>query len=64
MDEHQKGIETQMAELKAETKQLEEEKETAIRETCYYTINQQRLTENIWRDLEKEYADKEQGYLK
>ena len=32
MDQHQKQIETQLAELKAETKQLEEEKETAIRD--------------------------------
>ena len=32
MDQHQKQIETQLAELKAKTKQLEEEKETAIRE--------------------------------
>ena len=64
MDEHQKGIEAQVAELKAETKRLEEEKETAIREKCDYTINQQQLAENIWRDLEKQYADKEQGYLK
>ena len=53
-----------MAELKAETKQLEEEKETAIREKRNYTINQKTLTENIRRDLEKEYTDKEQGYLK
>ena len=32
MDQHQKQIETQLVELKAETKQLEEEKETTIRE--------------------------------
>ena len=38
MDQHQKQIETQLAELKAETKRLEEE-ETAIREKCDYTIN-------------------------
>ena len=47
MDQHQKQIETQLAELKAETKWLEEEKETAIREKRNYTINQKRLTENI-----------------
>ena len=64
MDEHQKRIETQVAELKAETKRLEEEKETAIREKRDYTINQQQLAENIWRDLEKQYAHKEQDYLK
>ena len=64
MDQHQKQIETQLAELKAKTKRLEEEKETAIREKRDYTINQERLAENIRRDLEREYADKEQNYLK
>ena len=64
MDQHQKQIETQLAELKAKTKQLEEEKETAIMEKCDYTINQERLAENIQRDLEKEYADRAQDYLK
>ena len=64
MDQHQKQIETQLAELKAKTKRLEEEKETAIREKCDYTINQERLAENIRCDLEKEYADRAQDYLK
>ena len=64
MDQHQKQIETQLAELKARTKWLEEEKETAIREKRDYTINQERLAENIRRDLEKEYADRAQDYLK
>ena len=64
MDQHQKQIETQLAELKAETKQLEEEKETAIREKRNYTINQERLAENILHDLEKEYPDRVQDYLK
>ena len=64
MDQHQKQIETQLAELKAKTKWLEEEKETAIREKRDYTINQERLAENIWCDLEKEYADRVQDYLK
>ena len=64
MDQHQKQIEAQMAELKAETKQLAEEKEAAIREKRDYTINQERLAENIWCNLEREYADKEQNYLK
>ena len=64
MDQHQKQIETQLAELKAKTKRLEEEKETAIREKCDYTINQEKLAENIRRDLEKEYADRVQVYLK
>ena len=64
MDQHQKQIETQLAELKAKTKRLEEEKETTIREKCDYTINQERLAENIQHDLEKEYADRAQDYLK
>ena len=64
MDQHQKQIEAQVAELKAETKQLAEEKKAAIREKRDYTINQERLAENIRRDLEREYADKEQNYLK
>ena len=64
MDQHQKQIETQLAELKAKTKWLEEEKETAIREKRDYTINQERLVENIRHDLEKEYADRAQDYLK
>ena len=64
MDQHRKQIEAQVAELKAETKRLAEEKEAAIREKCDYTINQERLAENIQRDLEREYADKEQNYLK
>ena len=64
MDQHQKQIEAQVAELKAETKRLAEEKEAAIREKRDYTINQERLAENIRRDLEREYADKEQNYLK
>ena len=64
MDQHQKQIEAQVAELKAETKRLAEEKEAAIREKRDHTINQERLAENIWRNLEREYADKEQNYLK
>ena len=64
MDQHQKLIKAQLAELRAETKWLEEEKETAIRENCDYTINQERLADNIRHDLEKEYANKEQNYLK
>ena len=64
MDQHQKQIEAQVAELKAGTKQLAEEKEAAIREKCNYTINQERLVENIRHDLEREYTDKEQNYLK
>ena len=43
MDQHQKQIKTQLAKLKAKTKQLEEEKETAIREKRDYTINKKGL---------------------
>ena len=64
MDQHQKQIEAQVAELKAETKRLAEEKEAAIREKRDYTINQERLVENIQHDLEREYDNKEQNYLK
>ena len=64
MDQHQKQIEAQVAELKAEIKRLAEEKEAAIREKRDYTINQERLVENIRRNLEREYTDKEQNYLK
>ena len=64
MDQHQKQIEAKVAELKAETKQHVEEKEAAIREKHDYTINQERPVENIWCDLEREYTDKEQNYLK
>ena len=64
MDQHQKQIEAQVAELKAETKWLAEEKEAAIREKRDHTINQERLAENIRHNLEREYADKEQNYLK
>ena len=60
MDQHQKQIKAQVAELKAETKKLTEEKESAIREKRDYTINQEKLSENIRHDLEREYADKEQ----
>ena len=64
MDQYQKQIKTQLVELKAKTKPLEEEKETAIREKRDYTINQEGLAENIWCDLEKEYANRVQDYLK
>ena len=64
MDQHQKQIETQLAELKAKTKRLEEENETAIKEKRDYTINQERLAENIRCDLEKEHADRAQDYLR
>ena len=38
-------------------------KDAAIQEKRDHTINQERLTENIRDNLEKEYADKEQNYV-
>ena len=57
MDQHQKQLETELATLRAE-------KEAAIRERRDHTINQDRLAENLRHNLEKEYADKEQNYLR
>ena len=57
MDQHQKQLETELATLRAE-------KETAIRERRDHTINQDRLAENLRHNLEKEYANKEQNYLR
>ena len=57
MDQHQKEIEAELAALKAE-------KDAAIQEKRDHTINQERLAENIRDNLEKEYADKEQNYLR
>ena len=36
----------------------------AIQERRDHTINQDRLAENLHHNLEKEYADKEQNYLR
>ena len=51
MDQHQKRIEAQVAELKAETKQLTEEKEAAIREKHDYTIKKdlRKTFDVIWK---------------
>ena len=57
MDQRQKQLETELATLRAE-------KEAAIQEKQDHTINQERLAENIRRNLEQEYVDKEQNYLK
>ena len=57
MDQHQKEIEAELAALKAE-------KDAAIQEKRDHTINQERLAENIRENLEKEYADKEQNYVR
>ena len=57
MDQRQKKLETELATLRAE-------KEAAIQERWDHTINQDRLAENLRHNLEKEYADKEQNYLR
>ena len=57
MDQRQKQLESELATLRAK-------KETAIQEKRDYTLNQDRLAENIRCNLEKEYADKEQNYLR
>ena len=48
MDQHQKIIEAQLAELRAETKRLDEEKETAIRENA--------ITPSINKNLQKTFG--------
>ena len=57
VDQCQKEIEAELAALKAE-------KDAAIQEKRDHTINQERLAENIRDNLEKEYADKEQNYVR
>ena len=57
MDQRQKQIESELVTLRAE-------KEATIQEKRDHTINQDRLAENIRHNLEKEYADKEQNYLR
>ena len=57
MDRRQKEIEAELAALKAE-------KDAAIQEKWDHTINQERLAENIRDNLEKEYANKEQNYIR
>ena len=57
MDQRQKQLEAELATLRAE-------KEAAIQERQDHTINQDRLAETLHHNLEKEYADKEQNYLR
>ena len=57
MDQRQKQLKTELATLRAE-------KEAAIQEKQDHTINQERLAENIRRNLEQEYVNKEQNYLR
>ena len=57
MDQRQKQLENELATLRAE-------KEATIQEKQDHTINQERLAENIRRNLEQEYVDKEQNYFR
>ena len=57
MDQRQKQLETELAALRAE-------KDATVQEKRDHTINQERLIENIQRNLEQEYVDKEQNYLR
>ena len=57
MDQRQKQLEAELATLRAK-------KEAAIQERRDHTINQDRLAETLRSNLEKEYADKEQNYLR
>ena len=57
MDQCQKQLEAELATLRAE-------KEAAVQERRDHTINQDRLAENLCHNLEKEYANKEQNYLR
>ena len=64
MDNRQKQLEAHLTEQTAEMAKLREEREIAVREKRDYTVNQQRLEENIRRNLEKEYADRERIHIK
>ena len=64
MDNRQKQLEAHLTEQTAEMAKLREEREIAVREKRDYTVNQQRLEENIRRNLEKEYTDREKVHLK
>ena len=57
MDQRQKQLEAELATLRAK-------KEAAVQERRDHTINQDRIAENLRHNLEKEYADKEQNYLR
>ena len=53
MDQHRKQIEAQVGRTKSWNKIAAEEKEAVIREKRDYTINQERLAENIWQMIWK-----------
>ena len=59
-----RGIDQRQKEIEAELAALKAKKDAAIREKRDHTINQDRLAENIRDNLEKEYADKEQNYVR
>ena len=64
MDNRQRQLEAHLTEQTAEMSKLREEREIAVREKRDYTVNQQRLEENIRRNLEEEYADRERIHIK
>ena len=64
MDMRHKQLEAHITEQTTEMTKLREEKETAVREKRDYTVNQQRLEENIRRNLEREYAEREKEHLR
>ena len=53
MDNRQKQLEAHLTEQTAEMAKLRDEREVAVREKRDYTVNQQRLEENIRRNLGK-----------
>ena len=64
MNNRQQQLEAHLTEQTTEMAKLRKEKETAVKEKRDYTVNQQWLKENIWRNLEKEYTDREKAHLK
>ena len=64
MDNRQKQLEAHLTEQTAEMDRLRKEREIAVKEKRDYTVNQQRLEENIRCNLEKEYAEREKVHLK
>ena len=63
MDEHHKAMEAQLLQLQAEKEQLRTECEEAVCEKHDYTINEEKLADNIRSNLEQEFARKEQGLV-
>ena len=63
MNDRQKQLEGHLMKQNAEMTKLREENETVVKEKRDYTVNQQKLEENIRCNLEKEYAEKEKAHL-